>query len=203
MTYTPNPEPMYRSFVDLGSDIEIRSAKNGERIVTGIAVPYNRPTRIDRSLVESFAAGSFRAQVKNPSRIPLAREHLPLGGSLIGRVTLLRDDAAGLYTEARISPTALGDETLALIEDGALDSFSIGFREGQNKRQGDGTILRLSAHMTELAVVMKPAYEGARVLATRSEDEELELVEPTRERAAQASALLISLPLLPALPRPR
>lgn len=210
-----NAQDEYRSLAALGSDVEVRSAGDG-RTLAGIAVPWDKPTYIDNRIgEEAFSPGAFRAQVRSAGRIPLAREHLPLGGALIGKVTLLRDDKAGLYFEARISPTATGDETLALIQDGALDAVSIGFREKQNKKIGK-TTYRTSAHMTELAVVMAPAYSDARVLETRSADEEADgcphcygvligaqIDAETRSRAEQANLLIASLPLLPPMPRSR
>lgn len=200
--------PQYRSLADLGADVQLRSGGDG-RTLSGIAVPWDRPTQIRRSLRESFARDAFRSQTKDPGRIPLAREHLPLGGALIGRVTMLRNDAAGLYAEARIARTAAGDETLALLEDGALDSLSIGFREGQNRRLQDGTIERRTATMTELAVVLRPAIVESKVLALRSEDEcphcgHYEDTEHQhRSNSEQLEQILAGIPSLPAIPRGR
>lgn len=200
-------ELIFRSLAD--ADIEVR-ADGEERIVSGIAVPWDRPTRIDSSLTESFARGAFARQMRDPLRIPFARDHLPHGGALIGRVTMLRDDTAGLYAEARISPTPAGDETIALIRDGALDSLSIGFRADQNRQLPGGVMQRLRATLSELAVVLQPAYAGAKVLALRSGEECPECghrageVEPAAvaavgglQRLQRARVLRASMPRLP------
>jgi HK97 family phage prohead protease len=144
----------YRSFVP---DLEVRSTGDG-RTVYGIAVPYNAPTRIDDSLVEQFSRGAFNHQLKAPGRVKFAREHVLLGGNLIGAATLLRDDAAGLYGEFRVSKTPAGDETLELIRDGALDQLSVMFRERQNRRLSGGVVDRVKADCAEVAVVMQGAY---------------------------------------------
>lgn len=157
---------IFRTMAALGSDVQVRS-DGDQRVIEGLAVPYGVETRIDPRLVESFARGAFRNQVKDPARVPLFREHGPMGGTLIGKVLSLRDDASGLYFEARVSPTAAGDETLALVKDGVLDSVSIGFRTGQDKRLDNGTIERRSATLTELAVVGNPAYKSAKITGTR------------------------------------
>jgi HK97 family phage prohead protease len=132
-------------------------------------VPYNTPTRIDARLTEEFLPGAFRAQLKDPSRIPLALGHIPHGGEVIGKVVSLREEADGLYGTARISQTRAGDDALALLRDGVYDAVSIGFREGQSTMVGNVT-RRKSATLTELAIVMNPAYSDARVMAVRSQE---------------------------------
>lgn len=182
----------YRNLCELGADVELRGDGDG-RTLAGIIVPWNRPTRINEHLTEEFVLGAFGRQTKDPGRVPLAREHLPLGGALIGRVTLLRDDAKGLYAEARVASTALGEETLELLREGALDHWSIGFKELQNGRTPAGVVQRKKATLTELAIVMQGAYgDHAKVLAMRSSEC------PGRLAAAR---VLEGLPMLPPLPR--
>lgn len=188
------PEELFRSFVP---DLEIKTrAKGGDgRTIVGIAVPYGLPQRIDERLVEQFARGAFNAQIRSAARVQFAREHQTLGGTLIGRATLLRDDTAGLYGEWRVSATAAGEETLELVRDGVLDELSIGFREGQNRRLRDGTIERVTAHLTEVAVVREGAYgRGAVVAGVRSAAG----IHDVRARLEEAQRILASLPLLPA-----
>lgn len=158
-------ETHYRSFVP---DLEVRSGGDG-RTIFGIVVPYDAPTRIDDKLVETFARGAFNHQLKAPSRVKLAREHVMLGGKLIGSATLLRDDSAGLYAELRASKTPDGDETLELVKDNALDQLSVAFRERQNRRLGGGVTQRVKADLFEIAVVMEGAYgELAAIAGVRS-----------------------------------
>jgi HK97 family phage prohead protease len=155
----------YRSFVP---DLEVRSGGDG-RTVYGIAVPYNAPTRIDDNLVETFARGAFNHQLAVPNRVKFAREHMLLGGTLIGAATLLRDDAAGLYGEFRVSRTPSGDETLELVRDRALDQLSVMFRERQNRRLAGGVTERVKADLGEVAIVMEGAYaDKAAVAGVRS-----------------------------------
>lgn len=193
-------ETLFRSFTP---EIELRSGGDG-RTLHGIAVPYGRPQRIDATLVEQFRHGAFARQVAAAHRVPLAREHMPLGGKLIGRLTALREDAAGLYFEARVSKTPLGDETLALLEDEALREVSIGFRPKQDARLADGTIERVTADLRELAVVMQGAYgEAAAVAGVRSAAEDtgdtpvVVADEVSRQRAEAAARILALLPVLP------
>jgi HK97 family phage prohead protease len=185
----------YRSFTP---DLEVRSDGDG-RTIRGIVVPYGKAVRIDARLVEQFARGAFNHQLRAASRVKVAREHMDLGGSLIGRASLLRDDAAGLYAELRVSATPVGDETLALVRDGALTDLSIGFREGRNRNVAGGITERVKAHLAEVAVVMAGAYgELATVSGVRSQgawyDEDVAAVVSRLDEARQ---ILASLPVLP------
>ena len=138
-------------------ELEVKKGGDG-RTIYGIAVPYNAPTRISENLVEEFIRGAFDHQVNSPQRVKYAREHLLLGGTLIGALSHMRDDAAGLYTEMRVSKTPAGDETLELVKDGALPELSIWFNERQNRRAPGGVVQRVKAHLNEVASVLRGAY---------------------------------------------
>lgn len=161
---------LYRSFTP---DLEVRSGGDG-RTIHGIAVPYGRTINVpSEGIRERFARGAFNHQLRAFNRVSFAREHLPLGGTLIGPVKMLRDDAAGLYFEARASKTPMGDETLELVRDGALREISVGFRERRNRTvsdQGGPITERVKADATEIAVVRAGAYgqQGAVATGVRS-----------------------------------
>lgn len=186
-------ETLYRSFAP---DLEVMTrAKGGDgRTISGIAVPYGIPVQIDPHLREQFARGAFSAQTRAPHRIPFSRDHLPLGGTLIGKTMLLRDDAAGLYGEWRVSNTPAGEETLELVKDGVLSELSIGFREGSNRRLPGGVTERVTASLFEVAVVLEGAYgELAAATGVRRAG-----VASALSNLDQARQILASLPELPA-----
>lgn len=193
------------------ADLEVR-AEGDEGVIYGIAVPWDKPTRIDAHLTEEFVRGAFDGQMKRggPRSVFLARDHMPMGGSPIGRLTAMRNDAAGLYIEGKVSRTAVGEETLTLVRDGVLDRFSIGFVAGQNQRSSDGVTRRLSATLREVAIVLNPAYKDALVAGVRSacacgaaagHDLAEELAAGDFTRSEQAAALMRTLPVLPPMPR--
>lgn len=158
-------ENLFRSFTP---DLEVRSSGDG-RTICGIVVPWNAPTRIDDQLVEQFARGAFNHQLGKPSRVKLSREHALLGGAIIGAGSVMRDDARGQYMELRASKTPVGDETLELVRDGAMDQLSVMFRERQNRRLSGGITERVKADLVEVAVVMQGAYgDLATVVGVRS-----------------------------------
>ena len=185
---------LYRSFTP---DLEVRSGGDG-RTIHGIAVPYGRTINVpSEGIRERFARGAFNHQLRAANRVSFARDHLPMGGVLIGPVRMLRDDAAGLYFEARASKTPAGDETLELVKDGALREISVGFKDRRNRMVSDagGPITeRVKADATEIAVVRAGAYgqQGAVATGVRSlvlpegfDEDELELEDP-REAALRS-----------------
>lgn len=197
---------LYRG-LDGWADLEVR-VKGDEGIVSGIAVPWDRPTRIDSTLTEEFARGAFDAQARRPNSVFLARNHMPFGGTPIGRLTEMRNDTAGLYVEGKISRTAVGEETLVLLKDRVLDSFSIGFVEGRNEVRQDGRVAvtrRLTASLREVAIVPTPAYVDARVTGVRAEACPVcggAAAEPQeRQEADELTAILARIPVLPLEPR--
>jgi HK97 family phage prohead protease len=147
-------EFLYRSYQP---DLEVKSGGDG-RTIYGIAVPFNAPTRIGPDLVEQFSRGAFNHQLAAPQRVKFAREHMALGGELIGAASVLRDDPAGLYGEWRVSRTPTGDATLELVRDGALDQLSIAFRSRQHQIMPGGVVNRTKADLSEVAVVLAGAY---------------------------------------------
>ena len=150
------------------ADLEIRG---DGRTIAGIAVPFDRAARIDGSngFDETFRRGAFERTIRERGdRIKLLAMHaadkLP-----IGRVTLLREDDAGLVIEARVSATNAGDEVLALVRDGALDSFSIGFAPVRDEWTADrSAVTRLEVKLFEISAVAFPAYQDARITAVRN-----------------------------------
>lgn len=197
-------------------ELELRSSNNGGdgRTVFGRAVPYNAPQYIYDGLTEEFVRGAFDHQIKAANRVRAAREHVQLGGTLIGAARSLEDRPDGLWFEARVSKTAVGDETLELINDGALRQISIGFRERPhgNRRTSANVIQRTSADLFEIAFVMEGAYgELAEIGGVRSRAVEPRVAathgctccnELAELRGAQrtAEASRLTLPALPALP---
>ena len=158
---------MIRAF---GPDLTIRS---DGRTVAGIAVPFGVTARVRDGAGppydEAFAAGSFARTIRERGdRVKFLVNHdaraLP-----IGRALLLREDAAGLYAEFRVSQTQAGDEALELLRDGTLDGLSVGFRP-ISERIERGVTVRTEVRLDEVSACAFAAYDDARVLAVRSAD---------------------------------
>lgn len=166
------------------ADIEVRA---DGRTLCGICVPYDSPTDIGGRFTEVFKRGAFNKTIKeNMTKVKFLGMHearsLPLG-----RATLLKDDASGLYGEFHVSKTRAGDEVLELVRDGALDSFSIGFSpiSARDKWSSDRSYVeRYEVRLHEVSVVTFPAYDGAKILALRDEQE--------REQAPKTMSLALA-----------
>lgn len=147
----------------------VRADETG-RTVFGLAVPYGVETQIreyGRSYMERFAPGAFARSVEERgSKVRLFVGHesnrLP-----IGRATELREAADGLHAAFHIPATRAGDDALALVRDGVVDSFSVGFRPIHDRQDGDVTV-RVEAALMEVSLVGIPAYEGAAVAGIRT-----------------------------------
>ena len=139
--------------------LEVRKDGDG-RTVCGICVPYDVEQRIHSSLVEVFRKGAFDAVTRAAHRVKLLQGHnektLPLG-----KATLLREDARGLYGEFRVSKTDTGDQALELVRDGVLTHLSVGFQPLQDRRRKDGIVERIKAHLAEVSLVTFGAYGDA------------------------------------------
>lgn len=153
-------------------DLEIRG---DGRTIAGIAVPFGQEATIferGRRYVETFVHGAFARTIRERGdKVKLLVQHdrqsLP-----IGRATMLREDRNGLYGEFRVSETRQGDEVLALVRDGALDSLSVGFRPiaAGDRWNADRTrVERTEVALPEVSVVPFPAYDGARITGVRSD----------------------------------
>jgi uncharacterized protein len=150
------------------ADLTVRSA---ERIIYGIAVPFGEPAEIHElgeRYSEVFVRGAFARTIRERGdKVKLLVAHDGHGRLPIGRATLLREDAAGLFAEFKVSRTHAGDEVLELVGDGALDAFSIGFQPIAQRRPAPGRVERTEVRLREVSVVSMPAYEGALIAGVR------------------------------------
>ena len=70
--------------------------------------------------------GAFKRTIDhNGNRVKTLMHHDPV--SIVGKPIVMREDDQGLYTESKISDTALGRDLLTLLADGVLDEMSIGY----------------------------------------------------------------------------
>jgi HK97 family phage prohead protease len=166
------------------------STRSDGRTVFGIAVPFDREAKVNDGFgpyTEVFKRGAFAKTIReNGSNVKLLVNHDKYQRLPIGKATTLREDAAGLYGEFRVSQTREGDETLTLIRDGVVDAFSIGFVPVKEREPRPGLVERTEVRLTETSVVAFPSYEHALIGGVRSQlglddDEVRRLVTLVRE----------------------
>lgn len=139
---------------------EIRATDAEQRTVEGMAVPYNETIDIGGGWSERFEKGS----VDLDANVKLFRDH----NDIIGVVTEMEESDEGLLVRAKISETVLGNETLNLVKDGAIRSFSVGFIPVIDEKK-EKTIIRKKVDLKEVSLVAFPAYNKAEVLSVREE----------------------------------
>lgn len=152
-------------------DIDVRDSHEG-RIVFGTVVPYDTVARVNDGAGpydEMFTYGSFARSIEQRAdKVKLFAVHNGHVKLPIGRSIGFEEQRRGLYGEFLISRTRDGDDALTLIKDGAVDSFSVGFR-GIKATKRDGVVVRTEAGIREASLVGLPAYETALVGGVRSE----------------------------------
>ena len=152
--------------------IEWRRPATDQRVVAGIAVPWNETSYLtDDPKGERFLPGSLTRSIKaRGDRLKLfrgGREHSQ--DNAIGRpVRFDARHAEGLWSEWRIAATPAGDAALEEIAEGMLDAFSIGFRPIRQRRGDDGAREVEEAEIHEVNILPLAAYDGARVLEVRA-----------------------------------
>ena len=145
---------------------EIRATDAEQRTVEGLAVPYNDTIDIGGGWSERFEKGA----IDLTANVKLFRDH----EDIIGVVTEMTESDEGLMIKAKISETVLGNETLNLVKDGAIRSFSVGFIPVTDEKK-DKTIIRKKVNLKEVSLVAFPAYDKAEVLSVREETNQEEI----------------------------
>lgn len=166
--YTPEETVGYPS--------EIRTEQLSERIVTARLVPYGElALDVPNPQGERFLPGSLTktlhdwARSARPLKLFRSHEHR----EAVGLAQSFDPEAAGgPLAEFRIAQTPAGDAVLSELEQGLLDSISIGFRPIRERREPrTGVRELLEAALIETSISPLAAYAGAQVLAVRTPQE--------------------------------
>lgn len=88
----------------------------------------------------------------------------------IGRPVAMSQDSKGLITETEVSRTTLGNDVIALIEDGVIDKTSIGFwiPAGKSAQRPDGVREISEVALMEYSFVTFPANDQAIVTGMKA-----------------------------------
>lgn len=163
------------------------------RTIIGLACPFDAPTEVrdfGGGYTEMFRRGAFARSIaeRGPERVKVLAWHNWQNFMPIGRASLLREDAAGLYAELRVSMTPTGDEVLELVRDGTLDGLSIGFEPvAEDRVSTRGVVVRTEVKLREVSVCAQPCYDTARVAGVRTADSPDPLTELELWRARLAA----------------
>lgn len=150
---------------------EFTEVRWADRTIELVLMPYDTDAAVfvhGRPVVESCAPGSFGNLQKRTNRVKVNRDH-DLQRTCGRAVGLYPSRPEGLVGKLHISRTQLGDETLALAEDEALEA-SVGFAVMQGGEQWLEHRSRrrvTRAYLDHVSLVPEGAYEG-RILAVRN-----------------------------------
>jgi HK97 family phage prohead protease len=146
-----------------------------KRTIELIVMPYEQEAVVEhrgRAIREIVSRGAFDGIDQRPDRVKVNRDHNTL--FTCGKAVAFHPSRTeGLVAEVYISKTDLGNDTLELANDGMLDA-SAGFRPKHNEPNAEEWPSRDFRRLNKIwlghiAMTPEPAYEGARVLAVRSD----------------------------------
>lgn len=170
------------------------------RILEGVVVPYNRPARVadpgSPPYWEVFVPGAFKRQTAAADKVHLRFEHRDGLTDRVGRGIELHERDEGLFGRFRVVDGVIGDHALALVDEGMIGGFSVGFADLSRveRRNEAGHILRQRCHLADVSLVPEPAYDGTAVSHRHSPGPRREVPTVSEEQVARLAAIGITLP---------
>jgi phage head maturation protease len=190
------PLELHRSFDDLDLEVNKREGR-----VTGLVVPYNRPTHImelrDGEVIEydeQFAFGSMERAAKAPNRLMFQFTHSEQLGHQIGYGVSFRDsqELTGCVGEFQLyrSERERVIEMLETSHRGLSVTFASLRPVGGLERSGE-LVTREVVMCRAVAAVNDPAYADAGVLAVRQQSElAAEMAAEAERKRSEMTSLL-------------
>lgn len=167
------PDDEQRTWVAPFELLEERMGDGGDGLtLSGYAAVFNSPTRIsgyEGEFIERIAPGAFRHTLRNGKPV-MQFDHgqHPLIGSLpIASIQRLKEDARGLYVEARIFDNWLTEPLRDAIREQAISGMSFRFSvvkdTWERPTKGDPVRTLNEVRLYELGPVVSPAYSDTSV----------------------------------------
>jgi HK97 family phage prohead protease/HK97 family phage major capsid protein len=159
----------------LNSSFETKALKKGSKSlkIAGYANTTAKDRAGDIVTAEAWAKGVENYR-RNPVLLYQHKHDCP-----IGRVDNIRVDKKGIYVEGAVSEAAEKNHGVqTLIKDGALKSFSVGFRvkDGKYNREDDSMIIT-DVELLEISVVSVPCNQDSLFSIRKSFDSDEEFNE--------------------------
>lgn len=157
-----------KDFSDPDFTKSIKDVDKKTGIVTGYFAAFNN-VDLGGDLIEpgAFAKTIAERGPQAANRIQFLNQHDTWQN--LGKPQVLKEDSYGLYHESKISQTTLGKDALILLEDGVLDSFSIGYRVTTENTVNEVNHLK-EIYLYEGSLVTFPMNESAVVTGVKSID---------------------------------
>jgi HK97 family phage prohead protease len=124
------------------------------------------------------------AQIKAGDYLPLVWQHdLGSPGNFVGEVVDANETSQGLEVTARFDlDDADGLKAYKLAKRGSIKSLSIGYRVLKQRPAPGGITELVKIELHEVSLVLTPANPGARILAIKSDDDDIPSVDELRAR---------------------
>lgn len=144
---------------------KIALASDDSRTIEGLAVPYERETKLGSGYYETIARDAYQPD-GGVGQVKLLWRH----GEVIG-IGTATSGPDGVTIHARLSQTSAGDDAYQLVKDCAVDSLSIGFIPLEYEETWDDDdnlhVRQKLIDIKEVSLVPWPAYDDAKVTKVR------------------------------------
>ena len=155
--------------------LERKFARFGETLsvtdgtaIEGYASLFGQADQGGDIVAKGAYGGSLKALSAAARRVKMLWQHDP--AEPIGVWDEVREDARGLYVKGRLlDSVARGREAAALIDAGAIDGLSIGYRTVTAAKTDKGQRLLAELELWEVSLVTFPMLPSARVAAKGDE----------------------------------
>lgn len=153
--------------------------------IEGYASLYNVPDQSGDRVMPGAYDGALLQKARG--KVKMLWQHDPM--QPIGVWDTITSDASGLYVKGRIlNEVTAGREALALLEAGAIDGLSIGYRTIKSEKGSEGGRNLVELDLWEVSVVTFPMLPEARVTDPEIRDDVL--AESLAESLRAARAIL-------------
>ena len=164
-------------------DTELGLDDNTE--ISGYASLFNVEDKGGDVVQNGAYAASLARLSKVRGKVKMLWQHDPM--QPIGVWDEIREDDKGLFVKGRLLPEVqAGREALALLQAGAIDGLSIGYRTVRAEKSAKGRVLH-EIELWEVSMVTFPMLPEARVAPS---DDEAALAQSLAETFRQARDLL-------------
>ena len=150
--------PLERKFCRMGDQMEL----GADATIEGYASLFGKRDHGGDVVQPGAYAASLAVLSERGISVKLLWQHDP--SQPIGVWDEVREDAHGLFVKGRLlTETAKGREAAVLIEAGAIDGLSIGYRTVKAERDAGGQRLLAELELWEVSLVTFPMLSQARV----------------------------------------
>lgn len=192
-------------------EFELRSDEGGDgRSFSGYAAVFGSPTKIaswEGNFTETVERGAFKKTLQDRTPVLMFDhgKHPSVGSMPIGQIIEIREDARGLFVQARLYDNPLVEPVRQAIEGGSISGMSFRFEAIRDRWSSDKKERQLlELRVPELGPVVFPAYTDTTANVRDERQEPMRTQRYTvEERREQVRRLQAGLSPIPGVDRKR